>query len=266
MLRQVAEGVLIHESQWVQSNAVVVQDPSGVLLIDAGITRDELNSLANELTASGQSVAVGFSTHPHWDHMLWHAGFGPAPRYGTEPAAAFARERLSGDMQAIAKAVGIPDNVPLELLGKIVALPAGATEIPWLGQTARIFEHEAHASGHAAVLLEESRVLVAGDMVSDVLIPMLNLNGALDPIGDYLAALDLLETVAGDVDIVIPGHGSIGSAGDLRERIDQDRAYVLALRDGHDPVDPRVGPSARPGWEWVADVHAGQLARLAQRN
>jgi glyoxylase-like metal-dependent hydrolase (beta-lactamase superfamily II) len=262
MLTQVAEGVLVHESEWVQSNAVVVHGPSGVLLIDAGITRDELDSLANDLAESGQSVAVGFSTHPHWDHLLWHAGFGPAPRYGTEPAAAFARERLSGDLQAIAKAVGIPENVPLELLGKIVSLPAGATEVPWHGPSARILEHEAHAPGHAAVLLEQSRVLVAGDMVSDVLIPMLNLNGAPDPIGDYLAALDLLDAVVGKVDVVIPGHGSVGEAGDLRRRIDQDRAYVLALRDGHDPVDARVGQSAKPGWEWVADVHAGQLARL----
>ena len=37
MLRQVAEGVLIHESEFLQSNAVVVQGPAGVLLIDPGI-------------------------------------------------------------------------------------------------------------------------------------------------------------------------------------------------------------------------------------
>lgn len=37
---------------------------------------------------------------------------------------------------------------------------------------------------------------------------------------------------------------------------------VLALRDGQEPSDPRVGPSAEPGWEWVSDVHAGQLTRL----
>ena len=38
MLRQVAEGVLAHESEFLQSNAVVVQGRAGVLLIDAGIT------------------------------------------------------------------------------------------------------------------------------------------------------------------------------------------------------------------------------------
>lgn len=34
MLRQVAEGVLIRESEFIQSNTVVVQGRAGVLLID----------------------------------------------------------------------------------------------------------------------------------------------------------------------------------------------------------------------------------------
>ena len=36
VLRQVAEGVLIHASEFMQSNAVVVQGRAGVLLIDLG--------------------------------------------------------------------------------------------------------------------------------------------------------------------------------------------------------------------------------------
>jgi hypothetical protein len=43
-------------------------------------------------------------------------------------------------------------------------------------------------------------VLIAGDMLSDVLIPLLDLNDTADPIEDHLAALRLLEGVAGDVD------------------------------------------------------------------
>ena len=50
----------------------------------------------------------------------------------------------------------------------------------------------------------------------------------------YLAGLRLLEDVADDVDVVIPGHGSVGRAGQVRARIEQDRAYVRALRDGEE--------------------------------
>ncbi|MEJ1231003.1 MAG: MBL fold metallo-hydrolase [Galbitalea sp.] len=268
MLRRVAEGVLVHESGFVQSNTVVVQGRDGVLLIDPGIHDDELACLADDLSESGQAVVAGFSTHPHWDHLLWHAEFGAVPRYGTARGAASARERLAGGVDAVAKAAGIPERVPLDLLGLITGLPVEATEIPWAGPAVRIVEHQAHAPGHAALVIEERGVLVAGDMLSDVLIPLLDLNGAADPIEDYLAGLQLLEGVAGDVDVVIPGHGSIGGANggganELRARIDQDRAYVEALRDGRDPGDPRIGPSAKPGWEWVSGVHERQLRRLA---
>src|SRR5262249_7204935 len=155
------------------------------------------------------------------------------------------------------------DRVPLALLGLISGLPAETAQIPWDGPRVRIIEHQAHAAGHAALLIEERGVLVAGDMLSDALIPMLDLN-ATDPIEDYLAALRLLEGVAGDVANLIPGHGSVGGADQVRARIKQDRAYVHALRDRGVRDDPRVGPSAKHGWEWVSDVHAGQLQQLAQ--
>ena len=88
MLRQVAEGVLIHESEFCQSNAVVVQGRGGVLLIDPGVLGSEMADLANDLRELGQPVAAGFSTHPHWDHLLWHADLGAPPRYGTARCAA----------------------------------------------------------------------------------------------------------------------------------------------------------------------------------
>ena len=59
-------------------------------------------------------------------------------------------------------------------------------------------------------------MLIAGDTLSDVLIPLLDFNGPADPIGDYLAALRLLEGVAGDVDVLVPGHGSVGGADQAR--------------------------------------------------
>lgn len=32
-------------------------------------------------------VAAGFSTQPHWDHLLWHPRFGDVPRYATSASA-----------------------------------------------------------------------------------------------------------------------------------------------------------------------------------
>jgi glyoxylase-like metal-dependent hydrolase (beta-lactamase superfamily II) len=267
MLRRVAEGVLIHESEFLQSNAVVVQGRAGVLLIDPGIQDHEMACLANDLSDSGQTVVAGFSTHPHWDHLLWHAGLGLAPRYGTARCAATARDRLSGAGAKARVAALIPpdivERVPLDLLGLITGLPAETARIPWDGTQIRIIEHQAHAPGHAALLIEERGVLVAGDMLSDVLIPLLDLNDTADPIEDYLAALRLLEGAAEGVDVVVPGHGSICRADQVHARIERDRAYVHALRDASVPDDPRIGPSAT--YDWVSGVHERQLQHLARR-
>jgi len=263
MLKRVADGVLVHESEFIQSNAIIVQGEAGVLLIDPGITVAEMADLANDLREMGQPVVAGFSTHPDWDHVLWHAEFGDAPRYGTARCAASIRDQLSYADWTDRIAEGLPpeyaDEIPMELLGLITALPADAESVPWDGPLVRIIEHRAHAPGHAALLIAERGVLVAGDMLSDILMPFLDLEAAT-PIDDYLAALQLIESVADDVDVVVPGHGSVGRHEQVRARIEQDRAYVMALRDGVDTDDPRVGPSAP--LEWLPDIHRWQVQRL----
>jgi glyoxylase-like metal-dependent hydrolase (beta-lactamase superfamily II) len=171
VLRQVAEGVLIHESEFLQSNAVVVQGRAGVLLIDPGVHDHEMAALANDLRELGQPVVAGFSTHPHWDHVLWHDGLGAAPRYGTARCAVAIRDELSDpDWQARVAEWIPPDitgQISWDLFGLITGLPAETARIPWDGPHVRIVEHQAHAPGHAALLIEERGVLVAGDMLSD---------------------------------------------------------------------------------------------------
>ncbi|MEU5154644.1 MBL fold metallo-hydrolase [Glycomyces sp. NPDC021274] len=271
MLRQVAEGVLTHQSALLENNAVVVQGASGALVVDPGLTESEMACLASDLRELGQGVAAGFATHPDWDHVLWHPDLGDAPRYGTARCAAVMREfRSDPDWKAHA-AAGLPPEIaeetPLDLFGLITALPAEATQIPWEGPRVEVIEHPAHAPGHAALLIRECGVLIAGDMLSDVLVPNLDtLNDANDPIAEYLVGLQRLQDVAAQVGTVIPGHGSVGGADEVRARIERDRAYVLALCEGRVPRDPRVGPTAKPGWEWTTDIAAEQVRRLAERH
>jgi glyoxylase-like metal-dependent hydrolase (beta-lactamase superfamily II) len=265
MLTRVAEGVFVHESEFLQSNTTVVQGRTGVLLVDPGITRSELVGIGGDLRALGQPVVAGFSTHPDWDHLLWHERFGDAPRYGTARCAASIRDVLAGADWREQVAEGLPpehaDEIPMELLGLISGLPDDATRVPWDGPVVRIIEHRAHAPGHAALLVEDVGVLIAGDMLSDILMPFLDAQ-AVSPIEDYLAALQVFERIAGEVDVLIPGHGSVGGAADLRDRIELDRAYVETLRDGGVFDDPRVGPSAP--LEWLPEVHDWQVRRITE--
>lgn len=270
MLTQVSNGVLVHQSELLRNNTVVVLGRAGVLLVDPGIRGSEMACLANDLRELGLPVQAGFATHPDWDHVLWHTGLGDAPRYGTARCAADMRALRSDANWKDRVTEGLPpeiaEDVPLGPFGLIAELPAGATRIPWDGPDVRIIEHPAHSPGHAALLVEEHGVLAAGDMLSDVFPPMLDdFTDSNDPIEEYLTGLRLLEDLADDVDVLVPGHGSaVSGAERVRARIELDRAYLHALREGRTPEDPRID-SPEPGWEWVSDIHEGQARSVAGR-
>jgi glyoxylase-like metal-dependent hydrolase (beta-lactamase superfamily II) len=202
---------------------------------------------------AAEPVVAGFSPHPHWDHLLWHARLGAAPRYGTARCAATVRDRLSDAREKARIAALIPpdiaEQIPLDLLGLITDLPAEMAQIPWDGPQVRIIEHQAHAPGHAALLIEERGVLVAGDMLCDVLIPMLDLNDTADPIEDYLATLRLLEGAADDVDVLVPGHGSIGGADDCARGVGTSSSPGRVRRTSSSVAPQREyeGRRRRPG-------------------
>ncbi len=86
MLDQVADGVWVRQSEWVWSNAIVVRGEDGLILVDPGIDGSDLNQLADDADRLGIPVVAGSSTHPHWDHLLWHSRFGDRPRYATRRA------------------------------------------------------------------------------------------------------------------------------------------------------------------------------------
>src|SRR5437764_15443946 len=114
MLKQVAEGVWVRQSAWVWSNAIAVRGEGGLILVDPGIDGSDLNQLADDVDRLGIPVVAGFSTHPHWDHLLWHPRFGDVPRYATPAGARVAseaRERARG------MAAGSPSGVPAEPIG-----------------------------------------------------------------------------------------------------------------------------------------------------
>jgi glyoxylase-like metal-dependent hydrolase (beta-lactamase superfamily II) len=252
MLTQVADGVWVRQSAWVWSNAIVVRGQGGLVLVDPGIDGSDLNELADDLDRLGIPVLAGFSTHPHWDHLLWHSRFGDVPRYATEAGARAASEgRERGRRMAAESASGIP----LELFGLVSPLPADGGPMP-----GEIIEHEAHAVGHAAVLLADRGVLVAGDMLSDVLIPLLDASRP-DQVGAYETALDRLGEAARHVDVVVPGHGAVAEGPEVAARLAADHAYIDALRRGDEPVDARLGPDA----DWLSGPHQSNLQQARAR-
>jgi len=244
VLSEVADGVWVRQSEWVWSNAIVVRGEGGLILVDPGIDGCDLNQLADDVDRLGIPVVAGFCTHPHWDHLLWHARFGDRPRYATPAGAQAAGEARERAQRMAAESAS---GIPLELIGLLTPLPADGGPVP-----GEIVEHQGHAIGHAAVLLADRGVLLVGDMLSDVLIPILDPRrpGQVDA---YEAALDRLGAAARQVDVLVPGHGAVARGSEIAARLAADRAYLSALRRGQEPVDARLDQ------DWLSGPHQSNL-------
>ncbi len=250
-LTEVADGVWVQQSEWVWTNSIVVRGDDGLILVDPGIHGSELNQIADDLDRLGIPVVAGFSTHPHTDHLLWHSRFGDVPRYATAAGAELAAETREQQLEG-PEEEGWSD-VPLELIALVTPLPADGGPVP-----GEIVEHQAHAVGHAAILLTDRGVLLAGDMLSDILIPLFDPLQD-DQLGAYETALGRLGEAAGNVNIVVPGHGAVAEGPEVTTRFAADRAYIDALRRGEEPVDARLDA------EWLSGPHQSNLERAQGR-
>jgi len=255
-LTEIAPGVLVGTSSYALTTTTLVGGSSGsggCLLIDPAVTVAELAELAASLRALGLRPVAAWSTHPHWDHVLWSAEFGEVPRYAAPAAVITAETERDGIL------AGIQQDAPghdLSLVGRLQ--PLDASRIPWDGPEARLIVHDGHAPGHGAVFLPGTGVLVAGDMCSDVEIPLLDILAA-DPLGDYRTGLERLAAVPG-VRQVIPGHGHVGETGEFRRRLALDSEYLDAIAGGNPSRDPRLEGCA----DWLRVTHEEQV-RYFQR-
>lgn len=254
-LTRVAPGVHTVTAEIWTTLSTVVDGPDGTcLVVDPAITPAEVDALADALDSTGRRVAAGFSTHPHWDHVLWSPRWPGVPRWATPAAVETLRRTRASDL---AKADDAAPGHDPALFGVLTALDADGATLPWDGPVVRVLPHRAHCAGHAALVLPEAGVLLAGDMLSDLEIPLLDV-GAPDPVGDYVAALDLMEAAAeaDGVRVLVPGHGHVGDRDELARRLDADRAYLDALVSGRTPDDARL---ATP---WLAQEHERHVERL----
>ncbi len=242
-LRQVAPGVWVATADiWTSNTVVVVGDDGAALVVDPGITPAEVDGLAAAIGAHGWRVTAGLATHPHWDHVLWSSALGDVPRFASPAAiAALADDVERGWAQASSAAPGHDRALfgVLAPLGTAACAPAGADVplVPPAPRGCRAIVHEAHAPGHLALVTRG--VLVAGDMLSDQEVPLLDVGpggdwsrAPVDPLGSYRWALDVLEGAVEryDVEVLVPGHGAVAVGADaIAARFAADRAYLRAL-------------------------------------
>jgi hydroxyacylglutathione hydrolase len=251
-LTEAAPGVLVATAElYTTTSTIIVGSGGGCLVVDPAITVTDVAGLAGALTARGLHAAAGWSTHAHWDHLLWSRELGEVPRYATPRTAKTAQDERDGLIEGVSE---VTPGHDLELYARVSPLAGPA--VPWDGPAALVIEHDAHEAGHGALFLPDTGTLLAGDMLSDLEMPLIYAGGG-DPLGQYRAGLEVLAAVTG-VRAVVPGHGHVGDGAEFRRRVDADRRYLDRLAAG----DPSAGEDNRITTDWLRTEHDRQFALL----
>ena len=248
-LAEVATGVWVATSRrYVTTSTVLLDGRGGAVVVDPAWDPDELAAIPADLVDLGVRCVAGLATHEHYDHVMWHPDLGDVPRWATPGTVAHMsqdRDRLLAPLLEYLT----PDLI--DIAGRLDALPGG--NLPWAGPSTRCIVHDAHAPAHLALLVEARGVLVSGDMLSDVELPM-------PAAGDttlerYVTGLERLREAVGRSTLVIPGHGT--PARDPMARFDADRRYLDDVISGRASDDPRIADPEN------ASLHAANLERAA---
>jgi hydroxyacylglutathione hydrolase len=246
--------VVVATSRIYRTTCTLVRAGGEAFCIDSPILPDELEILPALAQQAGFTVVGLLATHADWDHLLARYAFPEAPLGCSETTAG----RLMNEPGAAQRELRRFDEELYLERPRPLSLP-GAQRLPVPGRL-EVGDRELElqpADGHTvdgmAIWIPWARVLVCGDYLSPVEIPMLHGTASA-----YLATLARLEPLVEAAEQVVPGHGGPVDAARAAVLLRDDRAYVEALLD-----DP--GTAALPAGRRTAEqrrIHAENVSSV----
>ena len=248
--------VLVVTSRVWQTTCTIVRNGEECFVIDSPVFPDELEALPAILEHAGFPFTGLLATHADWDHVLGRLAF-PAASLGVAETTA---ARLAGEPGAAARELRAFDDehyvdrpAPLSL-GQVQALPVpGHCEIG--DGEIELHPTGGHTADGMAAWIGWARVLVCGDYVSPVEIPMLSAGGSRDA---YLATLRRLEPLIDAAAHVVPGHGDVLEGARAAAILREDVNYLAKLPDAELPM-ARRSPAQRA-------IHDANVERVRDRS
>ena len=223
------------------------------VLVDSPYFPDELEALPTLGQGSGFAVEALLATHADFDHLLsrlafpQHAlgvGASTADRLRVEPGTARRELREADDEHYVVREASLR-------LGAVQELPLpGRLELG--REELELHPADGHTPDGMAVFVPHAGVLLPGDYLSDVEIPILSPGGSLDA---YQATLARLAALVDRAERTVPGHGSPLTRERALKVLDEDGDYLDALerREGR----PRLPPGRESARQRA--IHAKNL-------
>jgi glyoxylase-like metal-dependent hydrolase (beta-lactamase superfamily II) len=237
--------VLVATSAIWQTNCSVVRAGEESFLLDSPILPDELQALPTLVEQAGFPVPSGLlATHGDWDHLLGRLAF-PGLALGCAESTAARMRAAPGEVQRELRAFDeehfIERQRPLSL-GAVQALPVpGSCAIG--ERELALYPAPGHTGDGLAILIEWAGVLVAGDYLSPVELPVLGPAGTAEAYADTLRRLRPLVERA---EHVVPGHGRVLGRERALEILDEDLTYVRDVGSSSSTRLRRSSRSAHP--------------------
>lgn len=200
------------------ANAGVIDAPGGATAVDALFSPAMTRAFLDEArTRVASPIARLINTHHHVDHTLGNGVFPRETRIVAHARAKAEMERTGWSPPLRALLVRMAPHFADELDDASLRLPdetfdGDAPEIEIGGRRARLLHFgTAHTRGDVLVHLPDDRVLFAGDVAFFHVTPL----AFEGHIGRWIGVCRRVLAIE-DIDAIVPGHGPVGGADDLR--------------------------------------------------
>lgn len=235
----VHEDVVVVVSAVWQTTCTAVRSGDEGFVIDSPVLPDELEALPALIEQASFPVSGLLATHGDWDHLLGRLAF-PESSLGVGEATARRLSDEIGEPQRRLREFDaefyVEGRAPLRL-AEPQALPTpgrisiGSETVNEL----EVFPADGHTADGVAYWIPWAEVLICGDYLSPVEIPMISADsgGSFEA---YRETLLRLTPLVHRAVTVVPGHGSPLSNERALEILTQDLAYVDAVLRGGEAV------------------------------
>jgi glyoxylase-like metal-dependent hydrolase (beta-lactamase superfamily II) len=250
--------VIVAVSRAYQTACTLVRCDGEAFCIDSPVFPDELEILPALAEQAGFGVVGLLATHADWDHLLGRYAFPEAPLGLAETSSA----RLAGNPGVAQRELRAFDEELYVERPSPLSLP-GAQSLPVPGHCGlgeaelELQPADGHTADGMAIWIPWARVLVCGDYLSPLEIPMISPEGSASA---YLATLRRLEPLVEQAEHVVPGHGGpiegVRAAAILREDVGYLEDLLEVGEKAKLPLARRTGAQRKVHADNAERVHA----------
>jgi glyoxylase-like metal-dependent hydrolase (beta-lactamase superfamily II) len=209
-------------------NSTAIVGDKGVILVDSGGTAEVGRHIAAAVRRiTDKPVTHVVNTHHHGDHYLGNAAFEGASFISSEMCRALVLQTAAEWRGIMEQAVGRPllgtRTVPAD-----VTFPAGTKTETVIHGVRLVFwvPRGSHTAGDLLVYLPDEKVLIAGDVLVNRVVPTLQ-DGFLK---NWLRTLEEIQAL-GAVHFV-PGHGEVMARGDVAALYGSMLRFYTGVKEG----------------------------------